>query len=126
MNFIKAVKALKSGKKVKRKSWSNDDGLIIVDEKFYTRIEWPMVEYKFSFEDTEVTDWEVIVEDKPKTLWDKKIPERSTMSGDMLSSDVKEAVEQLCNFLPYDIIRDFKHIVLKTKIEEIFGKEFLQ
>jgi len=63
MNFMEAVKAMKEGKKVKRERWNylflrlkNDNQ--IVDNSTIT------IQYRFFFEDTEATDWQIYEEEE--------------------------------------------------------------
>lgn len=123
MNFLEAIKAMKEGKKVKRKQWLEHhflkthvwckDFVVGTEEDNFLRFE------KDAFL---ATDWEVVQEVKPETLSDKIVPAsiiEDTVCAVCMVGDVKQALKECLTRLKEG---EFHRNVFK----EIFGEELLK
>ena len=133
MNFIEAVKAMKEGKKVKRKDYTwccrrvKNYRMVLeyIDENKGTPRQ------NLDIDDFEATDWE-IVEEK-KTLSDKIVPREHDTNNYVTPEHLKpeDAKESIKEFIDSKWIKDFigdgnKYFILRQKVKEIFGERLIE
>lgn len=130
MNFLEAVKAMKEGKKVKRKSWGNDSDYFTIEngmfcqhgtEKDYSNTN-TIALYLEAFE---ATDWEIVEEkktlsDKIGYLHDSENAFCYNKDGAFIQvKDVKEALKKLSIYI--EKCNDNEEAVDMVIVREIFG-----
>jgi len=122
MNFLEAVKAMKEGKKVRRKindmffviGFDGFGNLGIMDRKNTGFKE----DYILTRRDIEATDWQIVSEET-KTLSDKI----SEVDGTLHREDVKEAIKELCDVT--NLPSDFRRVIFMKNVRELFGERLL-
>tara|TARA_Y100000310_G_scaffold103997_2_gene102327 strand:- start:46 stop:429 length:384 start_codon:yes stop_codon:yes gene_type:complete len=119
---MEAVKAMKEGKKVRRKEWGKDIAIQPACDVlcYYNCNDGKYI--RFGIKDAEAEDWE-IVKENPNSLSDKKEAWNTTegeYSGYMYSEeDIKEHLKRFIDMIKYD-----SHITLGGDIDKKAKEEF--
>lgn len=122
MNFLEAVKAMKEGKKVRRKNHIDDAYMSYVNEKF---VFYGFSNTTFSLRDIEATDWEIYEEEK-KNLSDKRTNASMENGWQYQEEDVKQSLKEFIEWLEqnYDNHKTPDEVLIE-KAKEIFGERLI-
>jgi len=129
MNFQEAIKELKKGNKIRRKSWVNEEFYLVKRYDGKILMGWakdiPVKETDFWIvnmgivKDINATDWEIYKE--KKTLFDK-LEEYYTKEA---LDDVKQALKEFINWVLKQNGRAGL-MDINDKAKEIFGEELIE
>lgn len=128
MDFMEAIKAMKEGKKVKRKAWAfiaELDGV-----SFKSKWEDGTEHKGFDLKDIEAIDWEIVPEEIKKTTLEYRgsLSDRIQYDdGRLKVEDVKEAINSFLDWITgVSLKRSEEHInsgEFNEKADKIFGKK---
>lgn len=125
LNFLEAIELMKQGKKVKRKSFSdNSRYLWLSKDSFKQILDSKYTTYDIDLESIESTDWEEFKEKKIETLTDKRIYIQGIPQGSYYSypeEHLKQTIKNIKQEL--DEAQYFPSAIFEI-FDKHFGREF--
>ena len=111
MNFTEAVQATKEGKKVRRKSWNNENGIFEDLDEYY---KWLVRKCSFKLNRASIisNDWEIVEDDKDWNLAEKMREEYTQWDKNTLKK---------CRDL---ILKDMDLLHVPSSVQKLVMKRF--